>query len=601
MSAAIPDLPAAKSPETTVMTPSLRVRNGDIELAVYTWGPAGKKPTVVLVHGYPDSAHIWQSTAEILARDFHVVAYDVRGCGQSSIPKAVKDFEITLLMRDLEAVLDAVSPKKSVHLVAHDWGSIQCWEAVTTAPLQHRIASYHSISGPSLDHIGFWMRDRLGSGSVSKIAQVMNQLRRSWYMGFFQIPGVESSIWQTMGEKAWPKLMRFMDGTQAEMSATQIKDGSNGINLYRANIFQRIFNPQQRHTEVPVQLIVPTQDPFANPDIYNDLPRWASKLWRRDIAAGHWVPLSHPALIAQHIAEFVRFVESGEEPAALQRARVTEHTVAKKPWAGKVVLVTGGGAGIGRETLLMFAEQGATVIAADLNLEAAEQTAELSRQRGAPAWARQVDVGSADAMAALATWVGEAFGAPDVVINNAGIGISGAFLDTTEADWDKVLRVNLWGVIHGSRLFGRQMVATGKAGHIVNIASMAAFTPLREMPAYATSKAAVLMLSDCLRAELAERSIKVISICPGMVDTGITQSTHFVGVSAAEQARRRALAKKVYQRRNLKPQKVAEAIFNAVQKNRPEVLVGIEAHASRFISRFAPVLSRRLARLDMPN
>lgn len=594
------------------MTPTQRVSNGDIELAVYEWGTPSTKlkprPTVLMVHGYPDSAAVWQQTAEILAGDFHVIAYDVRGTGLSSVPKAVKDYEIPVLMQDLEAVLDAACPEQRVHLVAHDWGSMQSWEGVTTEPLKQRIASYSTITGPCLDHVGYWIRDGLRLGPGGKLSEVAKQLRMSWYMGFFQIPGVAPALWKRLGNKGWPKLMQRLDGTRAEATETQVKDGSNGINLYRANILRRLTQPQERYTDVPVQLIVPTQDPFATPEIYNNLTKWAPNLWRREIRAGHWVPLSHPTQIAAMVSEFVRFIESGEEPPALRRARVVAGAAtppkasqqhSSHSWAGKVAVVTGGGAGIGRETLLMFAEHGATVVAADLNLEAAERTAELSRLLGATAWARRVDVSNADAMAAFAAWVAEEFGAPDVVVNNAGIGIAGAFLDTTTADWDKVLRVNLWGVIHGSRLFGRQMVDAGKTGHIVNVASMAAFTPSRDMSAYATSKAAVLMLSDCLRAELAGRGIKVVSICPGLIDTGITQSTQFVGVSDEEQSRLRAKTKKAYQRRNLKPKAVAEAIYKAVQNDRPEVLVGIEAHASRWMSRLAPSLSRRLARLEV--
>jgi NAD(P)-dependent dehydrogenase (short-subunit alcohol dehydrogenase family) len=255
--------------------------------------------------------------------------------------------------------------------------------------------------------------------------------------------------------------------------------------------------------------------------------------------------------------------------------------------------------GFGRETALLFAEQGADVIAVDINLEAAERSAELVRLLGAQVWARQVDVGSVDQMEALAAWVATEFGAPDVVVNNAGIGVAGSFFDTSMSDWEKVLRVNLWGVIYGSRLFGQQMIAAGKRGHIVNVASMGGFTPSKFMSAYNTSKAAVMMLSDCIRAELADKKINVSTICPGLSITNITQTTRFVGVSAEEQAKRQQKATKLYQRRNLKPQVIAQAILDAVEHNRAEVPVGAEAHGSRLISRFFPALSRRLARLNV--
>ncbi|MBV8063778.1 MAG: SDR family NAD(P)-dependent oxidoreductase, partial [Nevskia sp.] len=112
-------------------------------------------------------------------------------------------------------------------------------------------------------------------------------------------------------------------------------------------------------------------------------------------------------------------------------------------------------------------------------------------------------------------------------------------------------------------------------------------------------KAAVAMLSDCLRAELEEQGIRVTSVCPGVIDTPITGATRFVGVSEPEQARRRAGAKRLYGRRNLKPQAVAAAILKALETRRPELLVGTEAHGARLLSRLSPRLSRRLARMEL--
>lgn len=270
-----------------------------------------------------------------------------------------------------------------------------------------------------------------------------------------------------------------------------------------------------------------------------------------------------------------------------------------KPYSGKLAIVTGAGSGIGRETLLDFAERGAEVVAVDINLESAERSAVLARLLGVSAYARQVDVGSSEQMEAFAQWVEKELGAPDIVVNNAGIGLAGNLLDTSVADWERLLRVNLWSVILGSRLFARQMIAAGKPGHIVNTASAAAFTPTRSLPAYATTKAAVLMLSDCLRAEVAEHGIHVAAVCPGFIDTGITTATRFVGVSEEEQARRRAHAKRMYQRRNLKPAAVARKIVKAIDRRQPLVLVGVEAYIMLFIYRFLPALSRRMARLDL--
>ncbi len=586
------------------MNVDMTVTSGDVQLAVYRWGRSrakGRKakPMIVLVHGYPDNACVWAAAAERLSHSYEVVAYDVRGAGRSTCPSATADYHLDYLVADLAAVIDAVSPERPVHLVGHDWGSIQSWEAVTTARLKGRIASYTSMSGPSLDHAGYWIRARLGSRSASEKAAVLKQLGHSWYIGAFHLPLVAPSLWKVVGDKLWPAMLSRIEGIRdAAPSPTQAQDGVHGVKLYRANVAERLSKPNERHTEIPVQLVFPRGDHFMIEQIWDDLARWAPNLWRCDVEAGHWLPVSHPQLVADKVARFVDFVESGKAPADLERMRVRAPGP-RRLHAGKLVVVTGAGSGFGRETALMFAQAGADIIAVDINPQAAERTATLCRLSGVTAWARVVDVGNARAMRTLASWVGKEFGAADIVINNAGIGMAGSFFDTSDADWDKVLKINLGGVIQGSRLFGAQMIKTGRKGHIVNVASMGAFTPSRFMAAYNTSKAAVRMLSDCLRAELAEHDIHVATICPGLSITNITQSTRFVGVSDAQQQRKRSDATRLYQRRNLKPQAIARAILKAVEQRADELPVGVEAHGSRLLSRLMPGVSRRLARLDL--
>lgn len=585
------------------MMPSQTIVSGDVELALYAWNKPGKnRPTILLVHGYPDAASVWKATAEQLAPRYHVVAFDVRGAGRSTRPDHTAAYDLEHLIADLAAVIDAVSPGRPVHLVGHDWGSIQSWEAVTTERLRGRIASYTSISGPSLDHAAYWLLERLKSGAPDKLAQVARQLAHSWYVGMFHLPALAPAMWKLGLDKLWPSFLEKVEGIDGvEATATQAADGIDGVKLYRANFRKRLLGPQPRRTEVPVQLIVPKRDKFMLQEIWDDLPQWVPKLWRRDVDAGHWLQVSHPELVAQWVGEFVDFVESGVEPVALQRARVHAPRAGSEGLAhrGKLIVITGAGSGFGRETSLLFAEQGADIVAVDIHADAAARTAELCRLLGAQAWAQTVDVGSAGQMEQLATWVQGEFGAPDIVVNNAGIGMAGSFFDTSVADWERVLRVNLWGVIHGSRLFGQQMLAAGKRGHIVNVASMGGYTPSRFMSAYNTSKAAVMMLGDCLRAELADQGIHVSTICPGLAITNITQTTRFVGASAEQEAQKRQKATRLYQRRNLQPATIARAILDAVEQRKPEVPVGIEAQGSRLISRWAPALSRRLARLDV--
>jgi len=601
------------------LEPAQVVSSGDVDLAVYVWdAPAERagtkrapargrkvvrKPTVVLVHGYPDAATVWTTVAEGLAERYRVIAYDVRGAGRSSVPTRLRDYDMDCLVADLAAVIDVMSRDQPVHLIAHDWGSIQAWEAVTTERLGGRIASYTTISGPSLDHAAHWIRRRLKSGSLDQYRQVGRQLAHSWYVGMFHLPGLAPTLWKVGLDRLWPGLLEQLDGVRVDASDSQRKDGMNGVNLYRANFGKRLLKPAERRTEIPVQLIVPRQDRFMVGEIWDDLPQWVPNLWRRETDAGHWIQWSHPQRVIDWTSEFIDHVEGARETPALARARSHARTSRSSQQSdrqrGRLVVVTGAGSGFGRETALLFARHGADIVCVDINREAAEHTVEQIRQLGAQAWARVVDVGSVEQMTALADGIEADFGAPDIVVNNAGIGIAGSFFDTSDADWERVLRVNLWGVIHGSKLFGRQMIKAGRRGHIVNVASMGGFTPSKFMSAYNTSKAAVLMLGDCLRAELADKGIHVATICPGLSITNITQSTRFVGLSPEQQADKQARVTRLYQRRNLTPDRIAEAILDAVEHRRNEVPVGAEARGARLISRLLPSLSQGLARLDL--
>ncbi|MDE0856461.1 MAG: alpha/beta fold hydrolase, partial [Nevskia sp.] len=283
---------------------SLRVRSGDVELAVKVYGDAGR-PVIVLVHGYPDSSHVWNKVVGPLSARYRVVAYDVRGAGESTVPAHTTAYELEHLVADLAAVLDTVSPEQPIHLVAHDWGSIQSWEAVTTERLKGRIASYTSISGPSLDHAGYWVMQRLRTAAPGDIAKVANQLLHSWYIGAFHLPLAAPLAWKLGLDQLWPKLLERFEGIREESTPTQSSDGQHGVNLYRANVAKRLLAPRRRHTSVPVQLVVPTRDRFVSLELLDGLDQWVDQLWRRDVAAGHWLQLSHPELVVRYVSEFV--------------------------------------------------------------------------------------------------------------------------------------------------------------------------------------------------------------------------------------------------------------------------------------------------------
>ena len=584
-----------------------RVRTGGVELCVAELGDASN-PTVVLVHGYPDSKEVWSEVASRLADRFHVVLYDVRGHGRSTAPQPLRGgFTLEKLTDDFLAVADAVSPDRPVHLVGHDWGSVQSWEFVTVERTRGRVASFTSMSGPSLDHFGHWINKRLTRPTPRRVGQLLGQGAKSWYVYLLHTPVLPELAWRGPLGKRWPRILERVEkvprGDYPTSSLPQ--DAANGAWLYRDNVRARLRRPRpDAYAHAPVQLVTPLGDAFLSERLYDGLEEWAPELVRRTLPAKHWIPRTRPDQLAAWITEFVTANEGGAVTAG-ERGPVTATGTGAGKYAqrfgGQLVLVTGAGSGIGRATAFAFAEAGARVVAVDRDAESAARTAELARLIGAPeAWAETVDVSDGPAMEKLAAKVAGEYGVVDVLVNNAGIGLSGSFFDTTPEDWKKVLDVNLWGVIHGCRLFGKQMAERGQGGHIVNTASAAAFQPSRTLPAYSTSKAAVLMLSECLRAELSGQGIGVSAICPGLVNTNITSTAHFAGVDADEEKRRQKRSARLYGMRNYPPEKVADAILRAVVRDQAVVPVTPEARGAHLMSRFAPRALRAVARMEPP-
>ena len=562
---------------------SRTVNSDGVKLAVYEQGDPSR-PTVLLVHGYPDTHLMWNDVAARLVEDYHVVSYDTRGAGKTGKPSTVEGYRLEHLANDLIAVADAVSPDRPVHVIAHDWGSVQAWEAVTEPANADRIASYTSISGPCLDHVAHWMR-RPGPKTAW-------QLLHSWYIGFFHLPVLPTLVWRLWLGRNWSALLNVVEGVPrrpGHPAPTITQDGINGMSLYKANFRPVMRSPRERRTTVPVQVIHPERDRYVTAPLTQNLQKWAPKLWRRTVPATHWVAITHPDVVARMATEFIRHVDGEPATRTLRRAEVGRH---RAPFADKLVVVTGGGSGIGRATALAFAKQGAEVVVCDLNHDTAAETAALA---GSKVFPYQVNVADEGAVAKFAADVAAAHGVPDVVVNNAGIGHAGTLMDATTEEWQRVLDVNLWGVIHGCKSFGELMIAGGEGGHIVNVASGAAYVPSKLLGVYSTSKAAVYMLSDCLRAELVPAGIGVSTICPGIINTNIAGTTTFSGVTAAEQAHRREVSSKAYRRRNFPPERVAAEIVRAVRQRRAIVPVTIESKAARVISRAFPSVLRKVA------
>ena len=255
---------------------------------------------------------------------------------------------------------------------------------------------------------------------------------------------------------------------------------------------------------------------------------------------------------------------------------------------GKTVVVTGAGSGIGRATAHAFARQGARVAVCDVDQGRLDTLASELGPRVITA--RKVDVADRGQMSAFADEVLAQIAAPDVVVNNAGVAVAGTFLDTSLDDWDWLLGINLRGVVHGCHFFARAM-AEQRSGQIVNLSSILGIFPATNVTAYVASKFAVLGFSQSLRAELAEHGVGVTAICPGMIATGIIDGSRMAG----EAKSRRAKVAERFKANGASPDRVAEAILDAVRTNPAVRTVGRDAWALHQLTKLMPNTVQRLS------
>ncbi|MFZ6642097.1 SDR family oxidoreductase [Undibacterium sp. TC4M20W] len=248
-----------------------------------------------------------------------------------------------------------------------------------------------------------------------------------------------------------------------------------------------------------------------------------------------------------------------------------------KVFKDRVAVITGGASGFGREFAVIGARLDMKLVLADVQQDALDKTkAELEAQ-GAQVLAMRCDVRHAEEVQALADATMEKFGAVHLVFNNAGVGSGGLVWENTQADWDWVIGVNLWGVIHGVRIFTNLMLECAKKdpqfeGHIVNTASMAGLLNAPTMGVYNVSKHAVVSLSESLYQDLklVEAPIGASVLCPYFVPTGISQShrnrPEDVPGSAptASQRAAQAMSDKAVNSGKVTAEEVAENTFKAI-------------------------------------
>ncbi len=254
----------------------------------------------------------------------------------------------------------------------------------------------------------------------------------------------------------------------------------------------------------------------------------------------------------------------------------------------KVAIVTGGASGIGRGLCEELGRLGAQVIVADINAEGARQVASGVQEHGGNARAERLDVTIRAEVDGLIRRTVDEFGCLDYMFNNAGIAVAGDARDVTVEHWERVLQVNLHGVVYGMLAAYNVMVKQG-FGHIVNTASIAGLAPVPTVCSYVTSKYAVVSLSRSMRMEGADLGVKVSVVCPGFVKTGIFHASDYVNIDADK-----LLAD--VPKKMVDPGDAARTILRGVERNKDVIIFPLEARLAVWLAKCIPPLGRLTAK-----
>jgi NAD(P)-dependent dehydrogenase (short-subunit alcohol dehydrogenase family) len=250
----------------------------------------------------------------------------------------------------------------------------------------------------------------------------------------------------------------------------------------------------------------------------------------------------------------------------------------------KVAIVTGGASGIGRALCEELAQRGAAmVILADANAEGAEQVASAITTAGGRVRVAYLDVSRAEDVQRLIDDTVSEHGRLDFMFNNAGIALGGEVRDLSLEHWQRVLAVNLWGVIYGTIAAYQAMTRQG-FGHIVNTASLGGLIPEPMATPYATAKHAVVGLSTSLRAEAADLGVKVSVVCPGFVQTGVLDAATYVGI------RREDAIAEMSSMRMMAATHCARVILRGVERNKAIITDGALTRLLWWLHRLSPTL-----------
>lgn len=292
---------------------SVAIERGDVRLHMVrsrVSDPHERRAPVLFLHGFPDSHATWSRQFEGLAPMHPIAAFDQRGVGGSSEPYGPEGYRLSRYLDDIDAVIDElVGPEGQVHLVGHDWGAVLGWFFAGDRHRARRLRSFTAIAGPHPAAMRALLRDRLLRHRLADLLLLGDQLRRSWYIFFFQLPGLPERFLGRDPVGTWIKIHRA-GGLRRDDPELQTIDERLArstllppLALYRQALRGAVEVP--RTIDVPVSLIVPLRDMALTPELYDKVPEFVPELEQHRIDDNHWVHRTRASEVNQILHDFI--------------------------------------------------------------------------------------------------------------------------------------------------------------------------------------------------------------------------------------------------------------------------------------------------------
>ena len=283
-------------------------------ISSFEYGRArGSAPTVVLVHGYPNTHAVFYGLLPTLARNYHVISIDTRGSGNSGHPSAVSAYDLDRLAEDVRTVVQRAAPGEKVTYVGHDFGGIIGWELLARPDTRAMIGRFITFGSPSFEQWSAWLHTRLAPGDQPfGVLDAANQMVRIPEFWGFLIPGVPEASWATGGFEAVVGHFNAQAGEPRE-SGYAAADGLAQARAYQANFAERITRPRYRSLTDPPPLISldSTGDRFFTRDFTRCMDALEPQVIHRDVPGGHWGIETHGARIADVIVDAIATTREG--------------------------------------------------------------------------------------------------------------------------------------------------------------------------------------------------------------------------------------------------------------------------------------------------